>query len=722
VIVLFAVGALSMLAQVVVLRELVAALFGVELLYVLALGAWLAGTAAGAAAGRRLSARSAVAAAGLGALGLLVPAELVLVRAAGSLTGAVPGAFLPFPTQVLWILAAALPPAVVCGLLFPPVAGMASARGTRLGRAYAIESAGAAAGGAMVTLSFWLGASTFQVVLVTSVLALGTAVAVAVRRRVWAVSLLALLAVALAWSASHARSWDLSLLRWQYPALVDAADTPYARVVVVRSHGQVAVFQNGAFAFDTEGTSAEAFADIAALQHPGPQRALVIGGGQEGVPDALHAHGIPSIDNIEIDSRAHALVRRHIPPVGRSAPWPAKTEVLFGEPRRLLDRAGPYDLMLVATGEPTSGASSRFYTREFFRQCARRLSPGGVLAVRLSASDSVWPRPLLRRTSSIVSAMRLEFASVEIVPGATLYLFASDKPLSSDPEVLAARLAARRVHARLMTPPYLRYLYGNDRRDEARRLLATAPAGGPNRDAAPVCYQYAAMLWLAKFYPELAVATWTGGRVTRWMAVSGIAVVLGGAVAWLRRGRRRRLVGLLFGAGLIGMVLETVLLLRYQVANGIVYQQVGWLLTCFMGGLAAGAWLSSRTGGSTSEASTAPWRSRLPAAALVAAALMAWASFALPVMGNLLGTSVMLLATGFIVGACFSLAAALWPGDRGWASSSLYAADVAGGSVGALAATVLLVPAAGLDRSALLMAVVAAILLLLRPRDGSAGR
>jgi len=71
-----------MIAQVVVLRELVAALFGVELLYVLALGpGWSAPRpgpprAGGCRRGRR----------GYGGLppsGLLVPAELVLLRTAG---------------------------------------------------------------------------------------------------------------------------------------------------------------------------------------------------------------------------------------------------------------------------------------------------------------------------------------------------------------------------------------------------------------------------------------------------------------------------------------------------------------------------------------------------------------------------------------------------------------------------------------------------------------
>jgi spermidine synthase len=722
VIVLFVVGALSMLAQVVILRELVAALFGVELLYIVALGSWLVGTAAGSLAGRRLSARPATVALGCLALGLLVPIEFVLVRAAGVIAGAVPGAFLPFPQQILWVLAATVPPAAVLGLLFPPLASAASLRQHGLGRAYAVESAGAVAGGAAVTMCFWFGASTLQVAVVTSAVAMAAAAVTGIPHRPWRVAaVIAALALVAAAVIDDAQPWDLSLLRWRYPSLLDARDTPYARVVLTRREGQLAVFQNGAFAFDTEGTSAEAFADLSAAQHPGPRRALVVGGGLEGVPAALRAHGITAIDNLEVDERAFDLVRSHLPVSRRGGADGAGVRVVFSEPRRFLEQSDPYDLILVATAEPTSGESSRFYTQEFFRHCARHLAPGGVMAVRLPAAENMWPLPLARRTASIFAALRHEFASTEIAPGATLYLFASGSPLTRDPGLLAERLTDRGVHARVMTAPYLHYLYNNDRRDDVLRMLTATPAARANRDAAPVGYQYAVMLWLSKFYPGLVAVSGAARRNLWWLA-GGTLLALAGGVVWMGRRAQRRLSGLLFGAGLIGMVLETILLLRFQVANGVMFQQVGWLLTCFMAGLTIGGWAC---GPIPLSGSAAPLRERIgwvPATALAGAAAAVWVSSSVPAAAGLAATSLMLLASGIAVGACFASAAARWPGDGHRAASSLYAADVAGGAAGAVLATLVLVPQLGLDWSALLMAGLAALLGWLTARPAAAAR
>ena len=715
---LFAAGALSMVAQVVVLRELVAALYGVELLYILALGSWLLGTAIGSAAGRHAHATVAVGAAGCAALGLLVPAEVAVIRAAGPAAGTVAGAYLPFPAQLAWIAAATLPPAAVCGLLFPVLAGLAGAQGRSVGRSYAVECAGAAAAGAGVTMVMGLGASTLQVALVGPALGVAAAIWSAdrwPRRRRMVLTLLVLLAVAA--SAARAKPWDLALLRRMYPALIDAADTPYARVAISRHGSQVAVFVNGALSFDTESTSAEAFADLAALQHPQPRRALVIGGGGEGVAVALGRHGIALIHNLDVDERAFALVRAHTVTAEDSASAGGRVAVIFDEPRQYLEHAEPYDLILVAAGEPTSGASSRFYTREFFAQCARRLTPGGVTAIRLAAAENVWPKPMARRAASIVAAMQQAFGSVEMLAGATLYVFASNGSLAAGPAVPSGRLLARGLQSRLITPRYLEYLYTNDRRDEVARLIRATPAGGPNRDAAPVCYQYAAMTWLSTFYPGLAAGSGEGSHGRERASGGALAVVMIATVVWTLRRRNRRVGAGLLTAGFIGMVLETLLLLRYQMSNGIVYQRVGWLLTCFMAGMAAGAYAGGGTGLGRFRSGRG-----IPLLMLVAS-LAAWVSVALvPAASGLFGTSVLLAAVGAAVGATFTAGARLWEGGARGAASALYAADVAGGAVGAVAATLFLVPAAGLDWSALGMAAIAASLFAIIPRSGSAGR
>ncbi len=122
--ILFIIGLISILGQVVLLRELNVASFGVELVYVLALGFWLFATALGALSGR--SSRTP----GAGFLTMplllfaaLLPAAVAFARGSRILLGGVPGAYLPPVEQFSTIAVALLPAGFLTGYLFRRAAG-----------------------------------------------------------------------------------------------------------------------------------------------------------------------------------------------------------------------------------------------------------------------------------------------------------------------------------------------------------------------------------------------------------------------------------------------------------------------------------------------------------------------------------------------------------------------------------------------------------------------
>ncbi len=64
------------------------------------------------------------------------------------------------------------------------------------------------------------------------------------------------------------------------------------------------------------------------------------------------------------------------------------------------------------------------------------------------------------------------------------------------------------------------------------------------------------------------------------------------------------------------------------------------------------------------------------------------------------------LAAGTLTGMAFPLAVALTPGSISRAAGSLYAADLAGGCLGALLGTVLFVPVLGIPQTCAVIALV----------------
>jgi spermidine synthase len=719
---LAAVGLLSIVAQVVLLREIVSAFFGVELLYILALAAWMLGTAGGAAVARRWRVPVPGVAGAFAAAGLLLGLDVLFLRQAHTIAGGVPGAYLPFAHQLAVLLAAVIPVAAVLGALFPWVASSQLARGTSLAGAYGVESAGAVAGGLAVTALVKAGTSTLALAVWGVAAAAAVALGVLAGRERGApatgrprLRMAWMAAVALGGAAAvavdHGSHLDLRLTARARPGVVAAVDTPYGRTTIAAAGGQHAVYENGALAFDTEGTSAEVFAALGAAQHEAPRDALVFGGVLEGVARELQARVSGRVTVYELDRTAYERARIAI----ASAASPAGPSPIFGDPRRLPLRDASVDLILNAMPEPSSGQASRFYTREFFRRCRAALRPGGVLAIRLPSSENFWPPVLRQRNTSVARTLGSEFPYVSAVPSATLYFFASDRPLPGGATV-AARIGTSPAGARLATPAYAAYLYDSDRRADAEAVLASTQAP-TNTDARPVCYRQTLMVWLAKFYPSLAASGGVDGPSAAppawaWLAATVLVVV---TIWWGRRSRTRAATLLVLLAGVSGMLYESVLLLHVQITRGVVFEEVGALIACFMAGIAAGAALAAGLTARPAAGSGGIGGART--LAIAAAVLGIVLSFGLTAAVRLGAGPVVvvpaLVVGGALVGAWFGAGSRLRPGDAAGAASSLYAADVAGGALAAVAATIFLIPSVGLDGTAMAAAACSAIALVL---------
>jgi spermidine synthase len=293
---------------------------------------------------------------------------------------------------------------------------------------------------------------------------------------------------------------------------------------------------------------------------------------------------------------------------------------------------------------------------------------------------------------------------------------ASAAPLPRSPEILTDRLRERGLRTRLVSPPYIRYLFTNDRfADVEKRLKETMVP--ENTDIRPVCYPYAVLSWLARFFPTLALADLSGfgeegtgfGKIV-WISGIGLAFLfLGGR---LRPSWRRGLLAAV--AGFLGIVGESVLILAYQAKEGVLYQDIGLLLAAFMAGLAAGALvLRDRILGTGVNKKQTRWWGYALLAGFSPLGLAAIGTVTGGAAGGLLLTAVLLAAIGFLIGGLFAYAGLYGVREQKKIIGSLYAADLIGGCLGALFGSLALIPLLGLVGTLKGMILLSALALLL---------
>jgi len=699
---LIAIGFISILGQVVLLRELNVSFYGVELIYLLALGIWLFWTALGAIIGRRNFSPSPRHIAALFIIfGIIIPLDIVFIRSSRLIFGGVPGAYLTFFQQITIAVISMLPAGLLSGLLFQWTAKAYVTGGRTLAGAYAIESAGGLLGGLVSTLFITWGLRNFSAALLCTLVSVMIPVIIL---KGWRATILRGSAIVLCciilimfWKTDRL---DLRMTAWNHPHLLESKDSPYSRITVTGLYNQIAVFENDALSFETEGIEAEYFCHLAALQHPDPQNVLILGGGIEGIVGEMSKYSPRRIDYVELNSVMLNLVTRHLPDNIRSSLAAPNVHVIYADPRQYLKKSGKYDLILVGMPEPSSGQANRFYTWEFFEQCSARLNPGGILGFRLRTAENLWTVPLTARNSSIYNALQSVFPHVLFLPGATNVVTASLRELPASPEVMSKRLHDRKIKTRLISPNYIQYLFTNDRFTEIRNLLQRKKSP-PNTDIRPVCYQYAFIIWLSKFFPRIALID--PSLIANHMLLKptlSLLLWIGLPVFFLlcrlRPAIRRAM--LVAAAGFMGMVVETILILYYQVKHGVLYQDIGLLLMSFMAGLALGAMLMNKAMFRLpGNQGFSRWYGIGLLTGFCLLCVFTRIEISTGVSLGLFAVSLMLAAAGFLVAGIFSYASLHEIEDQKKIISPLYFADLMGGCMGSLFASMIFIPLWGMD-------------------------
>jgi spermidine synthase len=709
-------GAGVMVAQVLILRELLVLAQGQELKLALGLWSWLLWAGLGSLAGGRLHSPGApgVGPGRLGGLlallGLLLPATLLAARSLPTLAHLPLGQSLPLSTTFLLFLLLLAPFGLVSGYFFPSAVQVLAAVNTQgaAGRAYYLETLGAALGVALLqlllvgryaNLSLGLGVG-FLLALAPWLLA---------RPRAWAgrvaagVNLLVLAAAVIG-----APRLDLASRNWEWPGrqVIATADSPYALLAAAREAEQISFFANGLWQFTyPDPLTAEHQVQLGLLEHPQPQRVLLLGGGVAGLgAEILKTGTITRLTYVELDPYLVRLAQKLLPVAAKLSRDP-RVHLIYQDARRFLETTpNRYDVILMALPEPKSAQLNRFYTREFFRVVARKLRPDGVFSFALTGAETSLSPVRAAYLAMAYNTLSQAFPEVAVFPGGQVRFFASPTRglLVTDPEVLVARLWARRLSLQYVREYYLLEDLSRGRQQYLNQILRQQPPE-INTDLNPRCYFFDLVLSTVQEglgVKEALLALQGLPPVVPWLALV-MATGLAGA-AFRRPGPRFLYQVVVMGLGT--MALEILVLVLYQIRLGSLYQQLGILIAAFMAGMAAGSAAGSHGGGGVRGGLRL--LAGLQGGLAVLAALLAWWlkwGPGGPVSGWGFGIQagyvLVLVAAGFGGGGVFALSAALWaeiqPETRGQ-GGMLYAADLLGATLGTLGVSLLVLPVWGI--------------------------
>ncbi|MCU0588923.1 MAG: hypothetical protein MUF52_12315 [Syntrophobacteraceae bacterium] len=723
-------GLASALGQILVVRELLVLFHGNELTTGLVLTAWLLWTAAGCFAGGRWSSRRRMGAhllpATLWAQALLLPGAVLFIRSSRLVWSIPAGEVFPMGIMLVTILVSTSLFCIAGGILFSAAWSLAcveggSGRSRPLG-VYVAEALGSAVGGLVAHYSIVPRMDGCDAAFATgSILFLAGSFLMPRSPPQGGPSglvfkLLGLLLAAGWVAAPNLTSLTHSSHRWNWgDRLAAVENTPYNHLALLRNDDQLSVFGNGLWFFSIpDPQTAELAVHIPLLQHREPRRILLLGGGMGGeVREALKHPTVERIDLVEPDPGVLPLLRRHVS--GPALDWTEdpRASLLPMDVGAFIRRARTrYDVILVQVGEPVNASMNRFYTVELYGRLRGLMEPGAILALGLPSAPDAMGEAQLRYLTSVHETLHAVFPHVLVLPGDTVRLLAAPDQgtLSADPRLLTTRISERGLALTYVQPYMLHDLMSVQRLSYMRSLLAAEPAPRINRDFTPICYFNALRVWTSQAHPAFGNAlSFLARGAERFpmglFAMGALALPL--ALAWKMKGRRSpvRLAVAVTGGSL--MVVEIVLLLAFQILEGFLYSELAVILASFMTGMAAGAAVA----GSWPRELSNPLKSLITVHFGVAVHVLAvmLAIFTLhrlgswPAYPNWVSLAVfrgLALTAGGMAGAHFALATAVQARERGSVAgigAGLYAADLTGASLGAIASSLVLLPLLGVQ-------------------------
>ncbi len=679
------VGASAVMTQLALMRELLGAFSGNELVFGLSLGSWLLLTATGTWLARRAQRIDAPERAfnwGQIGIALLPLAQIVAVRALRDVVFT-RGAAVGVSETLLGCLALLAPYCLLSGAMLTLACTWLARTGEHAGagRVYVADVIGSIAGGTAFILALLARRDHFALLCFPALLNLALAALLAWRSNRTAFATGSTLTASAVIAAATMIDVDDISTRWQHAgAVVFRASSPYGRLVVTRDAGQLTFFENGVPVIFSGNTGRiEETVHYPMSQRPEARRVLLISGGVAGAAREILRYGVDEVTTVELDPRMIEAGRRWLP----ENPANPRLRVAADDGRRFVQRASVrYDIVILDLPDPSTFQLNRFLTVEFFRSVKRVLTAEGVLGFGLAHYENYAGAELARMLSSARLTTQTAFRHVRMIPGGRVYFLASDGPVDLD---IAAQLERRGLGTQLVNRHYLAATLAADRVGDLDR--AAAHSAELNTDFSPVLCYYHLRHWLSQFVlPPYFLG----------------AVVLVALIVYLAE--LPAVARVLFASGFAASTLEIVLLLAFQIFYGSLYQQAGLVVTVFMAGLALGAWQSAGRAVVAPAARDLTW---LALALAATAALLPVGLSRVPGLGDIAGQGAMLLITfgiAALVGAQFPLAAAALSGEPTPVAARLFSADLLGAALGALLVSAWLIPAAGLSAVCLLTA------------------
>jgi spermidine synthase len=563
----FFLGLISIIYQVVILREFLSIIQGNELIIALIICLWMLFTGLGAKAGAYHKIKKNKHILIYILLILLSILPLISILSLRYLWYYVffAGQMLNILEIILTVSVVILPFTFISGYLFTLICSTSDNKDT-ISEYYFVETLGGAIGGiliSLVSIHFLNTIETAILLLLVIILTIGI-----INHHKWfAILITLLLIISGIFLFINGENLDLDSRSDIYPGqkLLENHETPYGNISVTEISNQINIFQAGILETSTNNVMLnEETAHIPMSQRPDAKNILIIGSASPGMLKEIIKYNPNNITLIEQNEYIIDIMQRYFGRIDTII------SIKICDPVIALQSAeNTYDVVIINSAPPLTAQLNRFYTQEFYNSIKQNLSRDGIIALRMEATENYIGTEASNLQGIVYNTLKSVFKNILLIPAGANHYIASDSELTYN--------FTQAIENRAIETDYINKFYLDEFSLEFRSkeiLNGLNRYAEVNYNFKPVAFYYHIKYMLSFF--ELNI----------YWVLAGIAIIFLLAVFKYNLNEIT-----MFSAGFSLSLSEIIIIFVFQVIYGNLYQHIGVIVALFMIGLALGALL-----------------------------------------------------------------------------------------------------------------------------------
>ncbi|MFN3966157.1 MAG: fused MFS/spermidine synthase, partial [Endomicrobiia bacterium] len=468
------------------------------------------------------------------------------------------------------------------------------------GNSYLFEAIGSIIGGIITSFILIRYFPSFEILVMVSILNLLFLTFLS-RNRYYGVMFVLFLILYVSGIFSKLDKFSISY-EWKPFNLVESKNSIYGNISVIDLSGEYNFYENGSKIFSTaEKQYSEEIVHFSMFSFSfEPKNVLLVGGTLSGNLFEVLKYPVERVVCVELDPTLVQIGKKYVSKDITSLFEDPRVEIIHTDPRFYIKNTREkFDCVILDTPDPVSIFINRFYTKEFFEEIKKILTPSGIITTSLSSSENYMSEELKILSSSIYKSIKSVYKECKIIPGIKNYFVASDETLPiSFADTFIEKISHKKIDLTYLTPHYLRYLLREDRIEKVKNwIIEKEQLTFINKDFAPVSYFYGLRYWLSYFGKNYSEVLYLLQKTNFFYTILAIFILFLILFFIIRKNQQLYYfpVLILVGVnGFCGIVLELLLIFSFQIVHGYIYYQIGILLTAFMAAIATGSFISSR--------------------------------------------------------------------------------------------------------------------------------